>query len=401
MPRVAYICADPGVPVYGTKGASVHVQEVVRAWRRRGAEVHLYCTRVGDDVPDDLRDVPVTHVPVDPADDRDLDRHARTAAREHRAACAAARLAEAVVADGADVVYERYSLFSLALSRVCRALAVPGILEVNAPLVDEQRTHRHLVDEVGAQRVLQAQVTGAAVVTTVSRPVADWVLDRVGHEVGSRVLVVPNGVDPERIRPVQPVPGRRPVVVFVGTLKPWHGVDVLVEAAARARVPWRLRLVGDGPERHRLCALADRLGVELDLRGAVPPAAVPDALAGAMVAVAPYPAEVAAGEQYFSPLKVYEYGAAALPVVASRVGQLPDVVEDGVTGLLVTPSDPQALADALDALVADPARAAAMGAAARERMVRHHSWDAVLEASAGAVPPTAPARRGRRPAGVA
>nr|WP_031283401.1 hypothetical protein [Kocuria sp. UCD-OTCP] len=62
--RLAYVCADPGVPVFGTKGASVHVQEILRAWRARGAEVRLYATRVGDDVPADLADVPVVHVPV-------------------------------------------------------------------------------------------------------------------------------------------------------------------------------------------------------------------------------------------------------------------------------------------------------------------------------------------------
>ncbi len=382
MTRVAYICADPGVPVFGTKGASVHVQEIIRSWLRRGAVVHLYCTRVGDDVPADLSGVPVTHIPVDTRDDRTLDPETRTAGREFRQACAAARLAEAAIADGADVVYERYSLFSLALSRVCRVLRVPGILEVNAPLIEEQRTHRHLVDEVGAERVLHEQVNAASRVTAVSQPVADWVRRHVPGAASNRVLVVPNGVNPERVRPVGPVPGEQPVVVFVGTLKPWHGVDVLVEAAALATEPWQLRIIGDGPERQRLTELADRLGVVPDLRGALAPADVPAALEGAMVGVAPYPAEVADGQQYFSPLKVYEYGAAALPVVASRVGQLPEVVLDGVTGVLVEPSDPRALAAALDTLVADPARAARMGAAARTRMVAQHSWDVVLDSSA-------------------
>ncbi|MGA8046331.1 MAG: glycosyltransferase, partial [Dermatophilaceae bacterium] len=94
--RVAYLCADPGVPAFGTKGASVHVQEIIRAWRARGAQVHLYCTRLGDDVPADLRDLPVTQVPVE--------RGADPADRERAQAHAAERLAAAVLADGADVV---------------------------------------------------------------------------------------------------------------------------------------------------------------------------------------------------------------------------------------------------------------------------------------------------------
>ena len=61
---VAYVCADPGIPVFGTKGASVHVQEIVRAWRARGADVHVYAVRLGDDVPADLADLPVHLVRV-------------------------------------------------------------------------------------------------------------------------------------------------------------------------------------------------------------------------------------------------------------------------------------------------------------------------------------------------
>lgn len=378
MTTVAYVCADPGVPVYGTKGASVHVQEIIRAFRRRGDDVRLYCTRVGSDLPADLADVPLVHVPVDGVDDRDADPRTRTAGRERRQAAAANALAAAVVADGTDLVYERYSLFSTALDQVCRALAVPGVLEVNAPLIEEQRDHRHLVDEAGAAQALLVQCAAAGVVTTVSRPVADWVLARIGAARGGHVSVIPNGVNPHRIRPVGPASAQRPDVVFVGTLKPWHGVEVLVEAAALARVPWRLRLVGDGPQGLDLRAQAERLGLDVDFRGAVAPADIPDALDGALVAVAPYPVEVAHGDQYFSPLKVYEYGAAALPVVASRVGQLPDVVSDGVTGVLVPPSDAAALAAAIDALVADPDRARRMGAAARKTMVARHSWDSVL-----------------------
>lgn len=380
--RVGYVCADPGVPAFGSKGASVHLQEIVRAFRRRGAEVRLYCTRTGDLVPADLADLPVHRVRVG-RPDPDLPLPERTAAREVAQARAATRLAEQLAADGADLVYERYSLFSTALAQATAALGVPGVLEVNAPLVEEQRTHRDLVDADGAAAALRTQVAAAGAVACVSTPVARWVSARTGRRDG--VVVVPNGVDPDRVRP-QPAGRRedRPTVVFVGTLKPWHGVDVLLEAAARARTPWRVRLVGDGPEGPALRAQAARLGLDLDHRGAVAPAEVPAALAGAQVAAAPYPLQRGGGGtdgQYFSPLKVVEYAAAGLPTVASAVGQLPELVVDGTTGLLVPPSDPAALAAAIDALVADPARARAMGAAARHRAETVHSWEAVLERS--------------------
>lgn len=379
--RVAYICADPGVPVFGAKGASVHVQEIVRAWRERGAEVRIYCTRVDDLVPADLADVPVVHLPVD-GGAADLDPDQRTLVREHSQAGAAAALASLVVDEGADVVYERYSLFSTALSEVTGRLGVPGILEVNAPLIEEQRTHRRLVDEQAAVSALRAQVAAAASVSCVSEPVAAWVRNRTGVLPGDpRVVVTPNGVNTDRITHAAPVDapvGTPATVLFVGTLKPWHGVDVLLEAAALARQDWRLRIVGDGPGAAGLKEQASGLDVEVDFRGAVPPELVPSALAGATVAVAPYPRLSGTDVQYFSPLKIYEYAAAALPVVASEVGQVPKIVRHGETGLLVPPSDPAALAAAVDRLVADPARARELGRAGRALMEREHSWSIVL-----------------------
>lgn len=371
--RVAYVCADPGIPVFGTKGASVHIQELVRAWRARGAEVEVYAVRRGDDVPADLADLPVHVVPVAKGSD--------PAAREVAQQEAAAQLAAMVTAAAPDVVHERYSLFSPILRQVRRTHPCTTVLEVNAPLVDEQRTHRVLVDEGGAEKALAAQLTAADVVACVSEPVAAWVRDRaavLAPDAAPTVLVTPNGVNTDRIRAVTPDLSGDPVVVFVGTLKPWHGVEDLVRAAALAQVPWRLRLVGDGPVRARLEELAAEHGVELEMVGAVPPEQVPAALEGALVAVAPYPASA---DHYFSPLKVYEYGAAALPVVASRIGEIPEVVADGVTGLLVPPSDPAALAAAIDRLAADPAAARRMGAAARERMTERHSWSHVLAAT--------------------
>jgi alpha-maltose-1-phosphate synthase len=365
--KIAYVCADPGIPVFGTKGASVHIQELVRAWRARGAEVEVYAVRRGDEVPADLADLPVHVVPV--AKDAD------PAARELAQRRAAAELAAMVLASAPDVVHERYSLFSTVLPLVRAERDCLTVLEVNAPLIDEQRTHRVLVDEPYAHLALAAQLATADVVACVSEPVAAWVRH---HDVsaGATVVVTPNGVNTDRIGAVTPDLSGDPVVVFVGTLKPWHGVEDLVRAAALAQVPWRLRLVGDGPMRTTLEQLAAERGVEVEMVGAVAPDQVPATLQGALVAVAPYPDS---GDHYFSPLKVYEYGAAALPVVASRIGEIPTVVADGRTGLLVPPSDPQALADAIDRLAADPDAARRMGAAARDRMESRHSWSHVLD----------------------
>jgi glycosyltransferase involved in cell wall biosynthesis len=94
------------------------------------------------------------------------------------------------------------------------------------------------------------------------------------------------------------------------------------------------------------------------------------------VAVAPY----SAGQPfYFSPLKIYEYMAAGLPVLASRVGDLPEVLEHGKLGRLADPDDPAALAHALEQLAKDPAMRARLGSSARAHVLAHRTWDAVAE----------------------
>ena len=358
--HIAYVCLDPGIPVFGTKGASVHIQEVVREYRRRGHDVTVYATRRGSDVPDDLAELRIVDVPITTRDEEE---------RERAQQAASASVSDMVRAGGYDLVYERYSLFSTVIAEC----GVPGILEVNAPLIDEQRTHRVLVDEQAADAALQEQVQAALATICVSDPVRDWVIARTE---GTRVFTVPNGVNVHRITPQPESPGA-PVVTFVGTLKPWHGVDVLLRARAHAHKDWQLRIIGDGPMRAELDDLARSLGIDVDFRGAVAPDAIPQHMAGTAIGVAPYPAMDTDSDQYFSPLKVYEYMAAGLPVVASRVGQLPEIM--GESAYLVPPSDPEALAEALDALVANPVERARVGSDNRRQAEREHSWTGTVD----------------------
>ena len=362
--RIAYVTVDPGIPVFGTKGASVHIQEVVRELIRRGHDVTVHTTRAGRDIPDDLAGLEVIETRIE-ADD--------PGARERVQQEVSARIAARIIAGGADLVYERYSLFSTALAEVAEATGAAGILEVNAPLIEEQRTHRVLVDEEAAGNALARQVAAATATVAVSDPVRDWVRERTGSE---SVHTVPNGVSITRIVP-RPEDIGDLVVTFVGTLKPWHGVADLLAAAALAKRPWKLRIIGDGPERAALEEQATGLGIEVDFRGAVAPADMPGQLAGSAIGVAPYPDLGGEQQQYFSPLKVYEYLAAGLPVVASAVGQLPQIL--GELGTLVPPSDPAALAAAIDTLAADPVLRGKLGWRGRMQAEEKHSWAGAVD----------------------
>lgn len=411
--HIAYICADPGVPVFGRKGSSVHVQELLRAFLAHGATIDLFATRFDGEAPADLTTVRCHALPNLPKGD--------PAVREQAALAANDVLRQAMALNGPyDLVYERYSLWSEAGLAYACAVGIPSVLEVNAPLIEEQARHRSLIDRASAERVAGRVFGLASHLLAVSEGVAAY-LAGFPAAVG-RIQVVPNGVDPQRFLVERRLNGgggspRQAddptttsgdgwlaasdmlTVGFVGTLKPWHGLSVLVEAFSQVhlrRPATRLLIVGDGPERAELEAdLASHgLSSVTRLTGAVDPAEVPALLAAMDIAVAPYPW---CEDFYFSPLKVFEYMAAARPVVSSRIGQLPDLIDHNVTGLLTPPGDSAALAEALLRLVDDAALRERLGQAARRVVIREHAWSAIAGRILGLVGLTS---RSRMPVGV-
>jgi glycosyltransferase involved in cell wall biosynthesis len=372
--RIAYVCADPGVPIFGRKGCSVHVQEMLRALQRRGARIDVFAARVDEAPSSGLESLQVHH--LTPVGDGDPSSHAAAiAALNHQVTALLDRTGPY------DLVYERYSLWSLAAMEHAATAGIPGLLEANAPLIEEQAAYRGLRDAEGADRVAARTFRAASVLLAVSAEVAAW-LERRGVARG-RVHVIPNAVDPERFRPDVPAAAPGPpgsfTVGFVGSMKPWHGLDVLVEAFARLheRAPdARLLLVGDGPARAAVCADLSTRGLAgvVHCTEAVASHEVPGLLTSVDAAVAPYPQ---ATGFYFSPLKVYEYMAAGRAVVASRVGQLESVIQHDVNGLLCPPGDAAALSAALERLRCEPGLRARLGRAARATVFDNHTWDAV------------------------
>ncbi len=371
--RIAYVCADSGVPVFGRKGCSIHVQEIIRALQRRGAQITLFARRLEGEAVRGLEAVRLHQLSAL--------HQVKGALREQMALAANHELRRALEREGPfDLVYERYSLWSFAAMEYARKLSLPGLLEVNAPLLEEQAQHRTLTDVASATAATETVFKAASSLIAVSEEVAAY-LHRFRATQG-RVHIIPNGVDPERfspqVKPACPAPGAF-TVGFVGSLKPWHGLSVLVAAFALLleRAPKaRLLIVGDGPERAKLEADLTRRGLlsSACLTGSVDPDAVPGLLTSMDVAVAPYPEQV---RFYFSPLKVFEYLAAGLPVVASRSGQLAKLITAGVNGLLCPPGDARALADRLYQLHQNPLLRARLGTAARATVTEQYTWDAI------------------------
>jgi glycosyltransferase involved in cell wall biosynthesis len=226
----------------------------------------------------------------------------------------------------------------------------------------------------------------------VSDQVAEYA--RQHGSTAANIQIVPNGVRLERFAFPSAATKRAATtfsIGFVGSLRPWHAVDDLISAFAQMKsaepfCPLRLRIVGQGPQRESLeaqvASLSAAARTAIDFSGAIGYDDIPREIAEFDVAAAPYANEQAC---YFSPLKLFEYMAAELPVVAARTGQLAEIIRHRENGLLYAPGDIDALVAALWELYDAPALRVRLGQAARRDVARHHTWhrrvDQILEAA--------------------
>jgi glycosyltransferase involved in cell wall biosynthesis len=200
-----------------------------------------------------------------------------------------------------------------------------------------------------------------------------------------RTRVIYGGVDPSRYRPDPSA--RRRGVLFVGRMTPHKGVDRLISALP-AGTP--LTVVGSGGHDPRAPesgypSLLRRLALGRDVRfaGAVEDAELARLYGSAQVLALPsvevtcYGRRIAVSE--LLGLVILEAMASGTPVVASRLGGIPEIVEHGVTGFLVEPGNERELCEALTEVVSNDALARSMGAAARQRVLDEFTWDRCAE----------------------
>ena len=195
-----------------------------------------------------------------------------------------------------------------------------------------------------------------------------------------RIRILPNGIPPmpedgSDVRTELGVPPKVGLIGAVGRLVPEKGYDDLIRAIALLKQasgrPIRCVIVGHGPEQEKLQALIDDLDVAHEVRLVGRRQDVPDVIGALDVAVL-------SSKHEGSPLAVMEYMAGAAPIVATAVGGVPELIEDGVHGLLVTPSDPDALAVAIRRLLDDRPLAIQLGQAARERQRANYDLDVMV-----------------------
>ncbi len=361
--------------------------------RLRGAEAHRTVT-----APDTVA-APVSVVPAQPARPKGEDRRPSLRSRlyydllpghldaieelvcfRRRFGRAAARLMDEF---RPDFVYERYALGQTGGWSAARARSLPFLLEVNASLVRERASSTGL--PMSLKTLLRRDETKlwrkADAVFCVSERLREQAL-ACGAKA-DRAWVLPNGVDVEQFSPergdgsLRRLAGDNDVLIgWIGSLTSGRGgrrflslLPPLLHEEPRAVGV----VIGGGPLLADMRAYCRETGIadRVHFTGPVPHEQAPALLADLDIGVVSYPPR---RDFYFSPMKLYEYMACGLAVVAGNMGQMAEALEHGVSGMLVDADEDRAWVQALAVLCRDPQLRRTMGAAARRAVVAHNSW---------------------------
>lgn len=390
--KILYLCADRGIALGGTKGASIHIREFVETLREAGYEVIVAVSKKAQDSSYNP-DYPV-HILPDPIDlpsnvntlvDVNDEQSLKEMRDYKRNEIIERSLSQIYRESKFDLIYERYSLFETAGRLYSHANDIPYVLEVNAPLVYEASKYRKLSQVQLAKSIEKFLFSNADHIVSVSKDLSNYIKN-VAPE--ATVSVVPNGVslnhfntalaDSNLRHEVSDSPDQDFIIGFVGSVKPWHGVDILLESLSLLLMEdqsFSLCVVGNGDKgfQKQLEKQCNELKIanKVTFYGAVPYDKIPGVMKCMDALVAPYPDEP---NFYFSPLKVFEYMAAGKPIVASAIGQINEVLTHEETALLVPPGDSEALCTALRQIKNDASlgkRLAQNGAAEVEEK---HQW---------------------------
>jgi glycosyltransferase involved in cell wall biosynthesis len=372
--RIAYLRSTPGVGSQAG-GAATHISGFIKAATELGAEIRVISNDYLAGV--DRRNLKV----VDP---EPLGTTRAAFDLRNNLIFSAAALRE-IEASPFDLIYQRYARFSWAGVAAGLHTGVPLFLEYNG---SEVWMGKHW-DSGGLlpllERFERLNLAAAARIFVVADAERRNLL-RAGVPA-QKIIVNPNGVDTEKFRPsVGGASVRRELGIgedetlagFVGTFGPWHGVLTLAEAITLlpADSPVRFLLVGGGKLRDEVERIAGAAGKERQVifAGHVEHERVPALLDACDILLSPHVPLEDGSEFFGSPTKLFEYMAMGKGIVASRLGQIGEVLADQETALLAEPGNARELADAILRLARSRELRERLGAAARATAIAKHTW---------------------------
>ncbi len=294
--------------------------------------------------------------------------------------------ARLIAADKPDLIISRLDVYLFSAMRLAKQLRLPLVLEVDSPEAYEFRTFSTRYWRL--PRVLESieayNIQNAEACITVSNKLADYF--QTQGVTQERMHVISNGADLSKFNPnlsgaeVRKKHGLQDAIVigFIGSFHYWHGVDnliALIKAATATNASVKFLMVGDGgalkPQLQKFVA-ENNLAQRVILTGHVAHDEVGKHVAAMDIVLAPYPA---LEFFYYSPVKIYEYMACGKSVLSSRLGQIQEIISDGVNGFLSNPGDNADYSLKLARLIDDADLRHRIGAEAYQTIVAQHTWE--------------------------
>jgi len=304
-----------------------------------------------------------------------------------------------------DFIYHRYTGYTFFVAKIAKELNIPLILEFNSfdtwtmkywaksknSFIGSLKKH---VSYNIVKRIESYNLRNASLIVTVSQPLKMDLLKMGIPE--KRILVNPNGVDPEKFNPEIEkskkcrdlrqklgIDDNKIVVGFSGTFGPWHGIPQLTEAVDKILKNQLVStvfflLIGDGGLKPKA---ESKIGHYKDVTfvGEVSYSDVQYYLAICDILMSPHNPQIDGREFFGSPTKLFEYMAMGKAIVASRLGQIGEILKDGETAILVEPGNIDRLVDGILKLVKDSHLREKLGGKAREEVVENYTWQKNIE----------------------
>ena len=281
-----------------------------------------------------------------------------------------------------DLIYDRYITFNYSAVAAARKFKLPIFLEVNAPLAYEREKEpdETLYLKKAAYWIEKKTCNDACKTIVVSTPLKEYLLS-IGIP-REKIIVLPNGVNTEKFYPKRKskilidklgIAEKDIVIGFVGILRPWHGIDMLIDAfktVCNQGHNCKLLLVGDGPVQQRIESKVDQIGLKhkVIITGRIPHPFVGDYVALFDIAISPK------ATFYASPMKIIEYMAQQKAVIAPDMPNIRDLICNGTTGLLFEPESVQAIVTALMILIKDKSKRESLGKQALASVKSRLNW---------------------------